>query len=1212
MNRILLTINKLNRITDCESTFLDIVQHFEQAGWYIDIIALTVEGAYLEPLMEMQKRGRLNLYCEETHVLAKNYQLIWVCQGYMSITLIDALQKGEISGVCVFQHYHNYADKELPYGAALENHLAWRSLTVSTVSFTRLALKGLDQRKLQIFPLSVSDEFCRQSVTVGSNVLSRALLVSGETSDDISALRSLLAAKGISLEFINTHNSEKLITPEYLQQFQLVLGASRTAVQALSLGIPVYITNAVFGGGYITDSTFEEALNRHFSADKGVTQSSAEMWLNEIIENFSDAQQWAKDYRHQAVENWSLNKILNQVINQLPQPQALKISENEAKGMSIHRKVMTSNIEKTRVLENWLEIRQPSAERVAVLKSFLQQYPTAGDIGVVIINVEDDSNALSVTLDSLEYQYWPAPEIAVVSSAAELSGFVSGSGRQSLLVINAGTRLLKQSLLIFAEHCLRQPDVALWYCDSVEGEELQSATAQLLPDFNLDLFRSQPYIGNQLLMNVSQVRELGGLSLCLNQLAVIDLAWRVVEKLGSQGIGHISDVLFHRRENYQLWTKNPDVVAENLLTTTLHLQRCGLSAVVEQGLQENLQRVRFDTTSQPMVSVIIPTRNRLTLLRRCIESLMEKTRWNNYELVIVDNGSTDSDACEYLNQLSDLNISNLRVVRWPQSFNFAAINNFAVQEARGDILLFLNNDTHIIDSEWMVSMVEHALRPEVAIVGPRIETSEGRIQNAGYATGVGHGVSALYENVSENAVGYLHYLQCSHNVTAVSAACMMMRKDVFEELGGFDGTDFPLWFADIDLALKAKKAGYLTVWTPHARLEHMGAATLVQEEDKGLSIVANADAFTTLRNKWRDALNNDIGYNRQLAKIGSNFSLTTRHADFQQPLPGRPLPVMMGCYKNTTGCGNYRVIMPYRALAGQLSLEGGLMHGIPSVMEVAEVQPDILLLELFFDLSAEERIRQYREVSNAKIIMEYDDYVLNLPLKSAFRKKIPKNIATTLRRTVENADWLVVSTEPLAEAYAPFHHDIRVAKNRLGVDLWGPLKSARRQSHKPRVGWAGGSSHTGDLEILLPFIKELENEVEWVFMGMKPDNVKCEYHSGVPFDHYPEKLASLNLDLALVPLEQNLFNECKSNLRLLELGACGVPVICTDIAPYRCGLPVTLVQNRYRDWMNAIREHLSDWGSLAARGDALRAAVHSDWMLRENGLIDWQRAWLPR
>lgn len=129
-------------------------------------------------------------------------------------------------------------------------------------------------------------------------------------------------------------------------------------------------------------------------------------------------------------------------------------------------------------------------------------------------------------------------------------------------------------------------------------------------------------------------------------------------------------------------------------------------------------------------------------------------------------------------------------------------------------------------------------------------------------------------------------------------------------------------------------------------------------------------------------------------------------------------------------------------------------------------------------------------------------------------------------------------------------------------------------------------------------------------MGMKPAQVSCEFHSGVPFDWYPQKLASLSLDLALVPLEINLFNECKSNLRLLELGACGIPVICSDIEPYRGSLPVTRVKNHFRHWMKAIHEHLSDPQLLAARGDALQQAVRRDWLLTPQSLTEWQQAWL--
>ncbi|MDU4094798.1 MAG: hypothetical protein E7H57_16230, partial [Pantoea sp.] len=181
---------------------------------------------------------------------------------------------------------------------------------------------------------------------------------------------------------------------------------------------------------------------------------------------------------------------------------------------------------------------------------------------------------------------------------------------------------------------------------------------------------------------------------------------------------------------------------------------------------------------------------------------------------------------------------------------------------------------------------------------------------------------------------------------------------------------------------------------------------------------------------------------------------------------------------------------------------------------------------------------------------------------------------------------------------------------RLAVAQWGNLFSQRRTGKKIRVGWAGGGSHTGDLEIIQAVIKELQDSVEWVFMGMKPEGIHCEFHAGVPFDLYPEKLASLNLDLALVPLEINHFNECKSNLRLLEIGACGVPIIATRIEPYQCGLPVTLVDNRFKDWVSAIKMHLADMDATSGMGDALRAAVHQDWMLRDHGLDEWRKAWL--
>lgn len=226
---------------------------------------------------------------------------------------------------------------------------------------------------------------------------------------------------------------------------------------------------------------------------------------------------------------------------------------------------------------------------------------------------------------------------------------------------------------------------------------------------------------------------------------------------------------------------------------------------------------------------------------------------------------------------------------------------------------------------------------------------------------------------------------------------------------------------------------------------------------------------------------------------------------------------------------------------------------------------------------------------------------------------MPKDVLKSLKRGISYSDRFVVSTERLAEVFSSVHSDIRVVHNRLDPLVWENLVSLKRQSHKPRVGWAGGVGHTGDLEMIADVVKALSDEVDWVFFGMCPDKLRPyikEFHLGVPIEDYPQKLASLNLDLALAPLEQNLFNECKSNLRLLEYGACAVPVICSDVRCYAGDLPVTRVKNRFRDWIEAVRTHLADLDEAARQGSALQAMVQRDWMLKGERLASWQKAWL--
>ncbi len=235
-----------------------------------------------------------------------------------------------------------------------------------------------------------------------------------------------------------------------------------------------------------------------------------------------------------------------------------------------------------------------------------------------------------------------------------------------------------------------------------------------------------------------------------------------------------------------------------------------------------------------------------------------------------------------------------------------------------------------------------------------------------------------------------------------------------------------------------------------------------------------------------------------------------------------------------------------------------------------------------------------------------------LPPSNPFAKTIYKDIRKRLRRCLDLADGVVVTTEPLAEALRSMSGDVRVVPNYLPRSIWGGLKSARRQGARPRVGWAGAQQHGGDLALISDVVRQTAGEVDWIFFGMCPESIRPyvkEFYRGVPFSEYPVQLANLNLDLAVAPLERNRFNEAKSNLRILEYGFMGWPVIASDIHPYRDG-PVCRVPNNAQAWVKAIRERVHDLDAAAREGDTLKAWVEGRWML-EDHLSGWFDALNP-
>jgi hypothetical protein len=282
-------------------------------------------------------------------------------------------------------------------------------------------------------------------------------------------------------------------------------------------------------------------------------------------------------------------------------------------------------------------------------------------------------------------------------------------------------------------------------------------------------------------------------------------------------------------------------------------------------------------------------------------------------------------------------------------------------------------------------------------------------------------------------------------------------------------------------------------------------------------------------------------------------------------------------------------------------------------VEIERFSPDSVIFQRPYSDLQLDFIGRTAKYSKSLRVFELDDLLTMIPQGSVHRSSFPADLSSRLQRAAAACDRLVVSTPSLADKLKSWHEDIRVAGNYLPAEPWLKLTPSRLTSAKPRVGWAGAYGHEGDMLMMEAVIRELANDVDWILLGSCPSVLRPyihEVHDLVDIRAYPAKLASLNLDLAIAPLEVNAFNEAKSHLKLLEYGTLGYPVICTDILPYQGDYPVRRVRNTQAEWVKAIREHCGDLSESSRRGDVLRAYVLKNWML-ENHLDIWLKVWLP-
>lgn len=344
------------------------------------------------------------------------------------------------------------------------------------------------------------------------------------------------------------------------------------------------------------------------------------------------------------------------------------------------------------------------------------------------------------------------------------------------------------------------------------------------PDFDLDMLLAFDYIGSATVFRRKVISELGGYS--GNGVAVTyDLLLRLTDK--PRSIHHIPQVLYHTLPapaTAAVHVHTTETISQYQKALQDSIRRRHLQATVSDGLWPGSFRVQRAIHGSPMISIIIPFRDRVDLLRICLDSIFAKTTWENYEILLVNNSSELLETRDYMKEIE--HCPRVRLLHYNAPFNFSAINNFAATSARGEYLLLLNNDTEIIEPDWLQNMLEHAQRPEVGVVGAKLLYRNNLVQHAGILVGGADLVNHCYGHLPAHQSGYFGQLNLVKSYSAVSSACFMVRKAVYEEMDGFDEENLAVTLHDVDFCLRLREKGYLVIYTPYATLYHQGISSL--------------------------------------------------------------------------------------------------------------------------------------------------------------------------------------------------------------------------------------------------------------------------------------------------------------------------------------------------------------------------------------------------
>ncbi|MBN3053146.1 glycosyltransferase [Pectobacterium brasiliense] len=775
-----------------------------------------------------------------------------------------------------------------------------------------------------------------------------------------------------------------------------------------------------------------------------------------------------------------------------------------------------------------------------------------------------------------------------------------------VIFINENDEFTSEGLFSILQCAIEGHNLDAVYGDAIYKNEHGHLETAFLPDFNLDLFLSVPEITTKRwLFRCKTLLELGGFSDSYSSVFELDFVIKLIENKGMQCIGHVAEPWF---------IISPPVLkskVEEIELLTKHLQNRGYSDAYVQSSWEGRYRLQYNHGYNPLVSIIIPTKDQLAMLKRCVTSLLEKTSYTNYELIIVDNNSENQETLLWLEGVESIDPERIKVLRYPHPFNFSAMNNAAAQIANGEYLVLLNNDTAIIQNDWLENLLNHGLRPEVGIVGAKLLYPTGKIQHAGVVLGLRGPAEHVFIDSGMEDKGYLYRLQVDQNYIVVTAACFLVRKSVYFEVDGLDEDAFKVSYNDVDFCLKIRQAGYLAVWTPHSIVMHEGSVSQrlvdrIAQEAKSKRFIAEQD---TLYKKWLPLIGKDPSYNINLSLLGYKTSVDVDASELTW-LP-KTLPIVIPHVGECNFHEHSRLSVPFQKMKEKRLVNGAVIDRFLSIPEVSRYNPSSMIFNQPLYLSDDFHIWAERTKRIAGTYIVYDLH--ELP-----SIRIDGTILSKMKNVMALMDRVIVSSNELANFVFDnkIHSNVVVLPTKLATDTWQVSEENKVFRAKPRIGWVVDTlpPFMEDLEFFYNVVKTFVHQVDWVVMGKCPDKFKPfmrEVHDIPRARIYVKNLVSLNLDIAVIP-QVNKFSSCEySSSRVLEHGISGVPIICSYMPDIYKDLPVVQLPNKHRDWVNMINMHLSDLDASKKQGQRLQEAVAKDWILDNEYLCTWTKIWLP-